>query len=577
MIIGVDFDNTVVCYDRIFHQVALERGLIPTTVPASKQGVRDYLRSTGRENDWIEMQGHVYGACMRRAAPFPGALDFFQRCRASNIQVYIISHRTLHPFSGPAYDLHAAAGEFLDEFGFFDPRRIGLLRERVFFELTKEAKIRRMLEIGCTHFVDDLIEFLTMEEFPAGIDRILFDPNGNHPADPRIRPLRRLKEIPSWDFLSLELRGLDFPVRRAASWDEITSMLLDSEPAPISDRLLQSARRLMINLGKPGDVSLEALEGGTNNRVFRLDHPSGRYLLKAYFHHPDDPRDRLGVEYAFSSFAWESGIRSLPRPLASDMENHLGLYEFVPGRKLFPAEISDSHVEAAIRFYRELNQNINTPAALAMPRASESCFTTAEHLRCGGRRIERLLDMDAPDAIHRAALDFIRTGLRKAWEEILDGVRRRMSRFESDPDESLPPPFRRLSPSDFGFHNALVMEDGRLAFIDFEYAGWDDPAKLVCDFFGQPEVPAPMRYFREFSLAVAGDLPEPERQVERMNILLPVHRFKWCCILLNDFLPIGRHRRQFAMDLRAESLLEEQLSKAREAVRSLSPEMAEAT
>ena len=29
MILGVDFDNTIVAYDSLFHRVALERGLIP--------------------------------------------------------------------------------------------------------------------------------------------------------------------------------------------------------------------------------------------------------------------------------------------------------------------------------------------------------------------------------------------------------------------------------------------------------------------------------------------------------------------------------------------------------------------
>ena len=38
------------------------------------------------------------------------------------------------------------------------------------------------------------------------------------------------------------------------------------------------------------------------------------------------------------------------------------------------------------------------------------------------------------------------------------------------------------SPSDFGFHNILC-EDGRLNFVDFEYAGIDDLAKSARRFF----------------------------------------------------------------------------------------------
>src|SRR5208282_1028404 len=48
-------------------------------------------------------------------------------------------------------------------------------------------------------------------------------------------------------------------------------------------------------------------------------------------------------------------------------------------------------------------------------------------------------------------------------------------------------PFRRtLSPSDFGFHNARRRADRSLIFYDFEYFGWDDPVKPVCDFVLHP-------------------------------------------------------------------------------------------
>ena len=54
-------------------------------------------------------------------------------------------------------------------------------------------------------------------------------------------------------------------------------------------------------------LSLEPLDGGKNNRVYRLETESGPVLLKSYFRHPDDPRDRLGTEVAFANFAWKHG------------------------------------------------------------------------------------------------------------------------------------------------------------------------------------------------------------------------------------------------------------------------------
>ena len=43
--------------------------------------------------------------------------------------------------------------------------------------------------------------------------------------------------------------------------------------------------------------------------------------------------------------------------------------------------------------------------------------------------------------------------------------------------------YRTLSPSDFGFHNALRTPAGTMVFLDFEYFGWDDPAKTGFGFF----------------------------------------------------------------------------------------------
>ncbi len=180
MLIGVDFDNTIVSYDRVFHRVAVEKGLIPDTLPVHKQAVRDHLRAIGREDAWTELQGYVYGARMADAAAFEGVCDCLAHWLRRGIDVHIISHKTRVPYLGPAYDLHAAAYGWLEQEGFFDPARVGLPREHVRFELTKAEKLRRIAETACTHFIDDLPEFLAEPAFPAGVTKLLFDPAREH-------------------------------------------------------------------------------------------------------------------------------------------------------------------------------------------------------------------------------------------------------------------------------------------------------------------------------------------------------------------------------------------------------------
>lgn len=192
VIIGVDFDNTIVCYDGVFYEVAVEKKLVDRdSQMRSKEQIRDHLRKTGREDQWILLQGYVYGACMSKADPFPNAIDFFNRCREKQIQTAIISHKTLFPFAGPKYDLHSAAREWLSD------HRLDQIVEKIFFEPTKKDKLDRIRQIDCTHFIDDLPEFLAETDFPTDVEKFHFDPNCSE-FNHQFRRFRSWREVIEW-------------------------------------------------------------------------------------------------------------------------------------------------------------------------------------------------------------------------------------------------------------------------------------------------------------------------------------------------------------------------------------------
>jgi hypothetical protein len=177
MRIGIDFDNTIACYDGVFHAAALERGLIPPELGCDKNSVRDHLNGAGREDDFTELQGYIYGARMDLVAPYPGFADFIAAARKAGHELFIISHKTRHPILGPKHDMHAAARGFLAARGLVGDAASQIDPSRVFFELTKEAKVTRAADLCCDIFIDDLPEILAMPGFPAGMRRILFDPD----------------------------------------------------------------------------------------------------------------------------------------------------------------------------------------------------------------------------------------------------------------------------------------------------------------------------------------------------------------------------------------------------------------
>jgi hypothetical protein len=194
MLLGLDFDNTLICYDALFHRVALERGLVPLDLPAQKNRVRDYLRQHNQEDQWTHMQGEVYGGRITEAESFPGVMPTLQQLARTDLPMCIVSHKTRTPYQGPAYDLHQAARDWLTTQDFFSPLGLNWSADQVFFEVTKEEKAQRIVDLGCSHYIDDLPEILAM--LPNTVQRILFAPGGEVSVPKDWHQFQRWNQLP---------------------------------------------------------------------------------------------------------------------------------------------------------------------------------------------------------------------------------------------------------------------------------------------------------------------------------------------------------------------------------------------
>ena len=300
-------------------------------------------------------------------------------------------------------------------------------------------------------------------------------------------------------------------------------------------------KKLLGRIGIPDQFSIESVAGGMNNKVFCVSTNDRKFLLKCYFSHPDDNRDRLRTEYAFLEFAANCNIFCVPKPVAVDPENQIALYEFISGRPLDLDEVTTENVESAIAFYFDLNRHRFHECAVRLPNGSEACFTYMDHFSCVESRVDRLslvADSEAKKIITRK--------LYFAWKEAQEFAIDQLKRSAIDPNLQISK--KMLSPSDFGFHNAILTNSGELYFVDFEYAGWDNPSKTICDFFCQPKFPVSLDHypiwfsnFQDRDVECAVDFA--------VRTLLPLYRVKWCCILLNHFLTVGEKRREFSNEI----------------------------
>ena len=195
--LGVDLDNTLISYDELFHKAAVDEHLIDPSVPKSKELVRDAIRlSPGGEQRWTRLQAVVYGLRMHDAKLFQGADACLRRCVDAGIPVRIVSHKTESAtLDGTEINIRQPALQWMRTNGFFSQQGLGIMEEHVFFESTRAQKIRRINELGCTHFIDDLIEVFAEPSFPSAAEKLLFAPHAGTPAPQGVRAFKSWPEI----------------------------------------------------------------------------------------------------------------------------------------------------------------------------------------------------------------------------------------------------------------------------------------------------------------------------------------------------------------------------------------------
>lgn len=323
---------------------------------------------------------------------------------------------------------------------------------------------------------------------------------------------------------------------------------------------LEEKRALVADvLGRPVGA-LEEIHGGRNSRVFRFE--SDRPLIAKFYHgSAADDRDRLGVEFTALRFLWKHGVGNVPEPLVSCRTENFAVYGFLEGSKISGAEATTGDLEQAADFAGRLRELMSAEGALALAPASEARFSVPaviENLQSRLARLEKA-GADSP-----ALSKFVSGELGPACARLCARA------AKLGPAGELPRNGRTLSHSDFGFHNALRDRDGRLAFVDFEYFGWDDPAKMISDFMLQPVMGLDSTKRQFFFAAVLRRFDGRPELAARVSCVYPLFALKWATILLNEFVPGARERRNFSG--RAGSP-DEQIAKARSMVeRALSEE-----
>jgi len=297
---------------------------------------------------------------------------------------------------------------------------------------------------------------------------------------------------------------------------------------------------------------------GGNNRIYQLVGEEQVFALKFYPAQEEDPRDRLGNEYGFLDFLAQSGLGNIPAPIIRDDTNSCALYSWVEGEPV--KEPTNDDVGALAWFLTGLQPLKRKPGAKALNPASAACFAPSAAFKQLEARLERL---EKAGGEQPALKRFLDVDFHPKVKEVTAQAKAALATNGIDPARDLSSDKLAISPSDFGFHNTLRNEAGGLSFLDFEYAGWDDPVKAVADAMLHPGSAMSEEQARLLHSKMIPVFAADNKFEARFEALYPVYALIWCLIILNEFLPERWTRRQLAgQEAELETVQAGQLEKA---------------
>jgi hypothetical protein len=341
------------------------------------------------------------------------------------------------------------------------------------------------------------------------------------------------------------------------------------------DPAIEAARITEGLLNEPV-ASVARIGGGRNSQVYRIDLASGRRVaLKRYFQQTQDMRDRRLTEAVALRFLHDQRVTCVPCLLASDASRQASVLEFVPGEPVTAGTAARPDLDRLASFLVALFRLSQEAAAAALPVASEAVFTLAELIDTITQRLTRLQRLERKTPMQRELAEFLEREFVPALEQLSAWAVLKLGHYGLVGDRPLPISARTLSPSDFGLHNTLRTSDGGLVFVDFEYFGWDDPAKTISDFLLHPGMALSTEQRGWFLQKLLAGLGRSDALEDRLRVAYVLFGLKWVMIVLNEFVPERLARRLFAdPTLRADEVQREQLGKARDLlIRSLQAQL----
>ena len=279
------------------------------------------------------------------------------------------------------------------------------------------------------------------------------------------------------------------------------------------------------------ETSLVRLQGGINNRVYRCG-DRRFWVIKGYAPLQPGLRNRMQAEVEFLQYAAQVAPGFTPRLIHVDYDQRCVVMEYLEGETFPDREPPpQAAVTCAVDFFRHLNSDHTAARQCIRQDAAEGFLSLTEHLENIKQRLAGMGCEHLPAEIKPQA-ERLLASMRKKYESTSEITAHQIA--SGMLNDAIQPDDCCISPSDFGFHNAISSAAG-VKFFDFEFSGWDDPTKAALDFMLQPRVPVKQGLS---PLLGSLNLKQSHYLKMRYEALMPILSLKWSCIILSVLNPV---------------------------------------
>lgn len=276
----------------------------------------------------------------------------------------------------------------------------------------------------------------------------------------------------------------------------------------------------------------EQIYSGGNSNVYISKYENELIIVKKYSRMNRNWRIRIEREIQTMILLQKNSFNQAPRLIGYNIDEAIVICTYIDGIKMSNRNITEAichQIDDTLRTltYKSLickNKIKFASNAFINPETFFSKILDRMH------NTEDILENTILDTKSREREKFTKF-MAVVREELVDSIKN----YENSKDinmKALDFEQRIFSFSDVGSHNCILSQN-KLHYIDFEHAGWDDPAKAYCDWIMRPIEGLEIDFGRKLVSRLISDDVHGECKYYRIKNLIPIINIQWILIRTN--------------------------------------------